>query len=604
MLTQFVIEPTGDVPHEVLQHGSPGFETTLDCNLRYIRTASSKCLLIVINRRTISELPQSAMAPAMTPLKSKFQSQTRICRYFGPSSCNHSSPTLPATFADLPQGIRMEIYTLACNPATYNHRYDYPAVILGAIGSRLAVNYIPMKRWEMWSDLRRVSRLVADDRLVWFCLNQLVCLDCTAIASLASEHSPIVRILPYCRHLMIRVDRPCVGYDIEGERGPHTCPAILSPSRWQRLCHHLAKTPSLVLCLEGRFHSLAYAEKIVEGLNRLRLSVLAIGDAGYPNPEMDKLLLLAIQPLVHAEILTRGPFRYLDLPVELRRHILSFTDLVLSPSAAVGWSDGDPPRFWRAPYAPEEEVGCWEKGLCSRKTLVQETHHLSLVQTVYPPCACFQAPKSLFIVCGTMTEDARQVFYSSNCFQLGMSSPPQQLDWKPLDARSVQEQTCPMRRIYLQAFLMKAIPTRYLQHLREIEFCIEDCDYSQIGSEVLQEWSHFLRAWEHHLGRLTLVLHISLPLSEHESAMLQPQPTSAAQFADQVKVVAPLRQLTRLRNFFVFVTVSRMTRNIDVHAVCEQERKLERLVMGDTYNAVDHGKPQHQTFSLDDDGFD
>lgn len=122
-----------------------------------------------------------------------------------------------------------------------------------------------------------------------------------------------------------------------------------------------------------------------------------------------------------------SPFRFMNLPRELRLQILQYTDLV-TPLKEVEWNPKDNfylhyrssgcPRSsgeydlcgdekqhygcqFRSCWENDEEIGCF----C-------QLYHSSYSSR----CQCWSQPTTLFLVCRVLCEDARAVFFSMNHF--------------------------------------------------------------------------------------------------------------------------------------------------------------------------------------------
>ncbi|TVY16627.1 hypothetical protein LARI1_G005821 [Lachnellula arida] len=121
------------------------------------------------------------------------------------------------------------------------------------------------------------------------------------------------------------------------------------------------------------------------------------------------------------------PFRYLDLPLEIRFKILEYTDLV-TPLRQVEWSSKN--KFgihysalscgnecgWKGPCSPIRYPSCQFRN-CWR--LDQENsgcfcqnHHAAFSSI----CRCWVPPTSLFLVCRELQQNAEAVFYAKNRF--------------------------------------------------------------------------------------------------------------------------------------------------------------------------------------------
>jgi hypothetical protein len=162
------------------------------------------------------------------------------------------------------------------------------------------------------------------------------------------------------------------------------------------------------------------------------------------------------------------PFRFADLPTEIRLRILEFTDLV-TPSASLHWDSvrryvmvyegraaRKPPR-----QCDVSDVGC----LCSR------------MHAVYSPdCRCWTDPTALFFVDRTTLILAREVFYRSHHFSIGYHMP-----------RS------PEKRDYPGFTYLSVIPSSAWRLLRSLKISSDEIPWEDPTAEACVQWLHMLR---------------------------------------------------------------------------------------------------------------
>ena len=166
---------------------------------------------------------------------------------------------------------------------------------------------------------------------------------------------------------------------------------------------------------------------------------------------------------------SESAFRYLDLPVELRRHILEFTDLI-APLKEIQW---DSRAGYHLKYASfcclQKEYGscpehmhhscqfrnCWEYApdgcFCRR-------YHSAFDSR----CNCWAPPASLFLISRSFRREALAVFFESNRF---IVIPPR-LD---VDIKAVTEDP---PRLDAAIFLKEVIPMEALPFLRDLEILL------------------------------------------------------------------------------------------------------------------------------------
>jgi hypothetical protein len=140
-------------------------------------------------------------------------------------------------------------------------------------------------------------------------------------------------------------------------------------------------------------------------------------------PRLDSLKELATLARLNVERLTRqpiqSPFRYGDLPKEIRLQILEYTELVSQFDLA--WTTRQPEalsyqslksKFYEhRRFQPEESNCCWK---CSPMADICSCflRHGAFSTT----CTCWTMPTQFFLVDRKMKDDAELVFYSNNHF--------------------------------------------------------------------------------------------------------------------------------------------------------------------------------------------
>lgn len=142
-----------------------------------------------------------------------------------------------------------------------------------------------------------------------------------------------------------------------------------------------------------------------------------------------------------------SPFRFTDLPADLRLEILGYTDLI-TPLKEVEWNPKDgyylryrdslcntryDPGLGSATcpetgdWVPDHRVpcdkdfyhhscqfrNCWRQDLAKRGCFCRRYHAAYSVSSPRK-CACWMPPQPLFLVCKQMYEDAQYIFFSHN----------------------------------------------------------------------------------------------------------------------------------------------------------------------------------------------
>ena len=401
----------------------------------------------------------------------------------------------------------------------------------------------------------------------------MVSFERTAVLSLAAaERSPLRRILPYCQYLYLWIRE-----DNESPVSPWPSRAResrLSLSEWSTVCRYLPSTP-LVVGLAGLDNE-DTAAKALEPLNEMPLSQVAILYYNTSNSETVKVVRSFFRQMIEKELLARGgPFRFLDLPRELRQRMLRFTHLV-APFREVLWKQRRFALYPRAQGLDCERDWKWARHFCCRSG------------RVYPPCACYRPPIYFFLVCRTMSEDARQVFYSSNRFIL-----VPELPLHPMAGDSMTLLTD------ANAFLSKALSVQSLRHLRDLEMFFYYRTYSAIAEEGRAgelAVNPTVQLLAQNMGRLSLTVQFDPHFSRAYADLHARDVPLETQLTAQARFVALLQPLRHLAAFFVSIghREDLTDRQDATRLVRDQEQRLERIVMGKKYDALRHGKTQRR----------
>ncbi len=170
---------------------------------------------------------------------------------------------------------------------------------------------------------------------------------------------------------------------------------------------------------------------------------------------------------------------FLTLPRELRLRILEFTDLV-TPSKEVWWCRSTGIYEWADVGGGDSDcldnnqypsncrfLECWYRTHAHTLTgdglhigCFCRRHHGAFSAT----CTCWVPPgPALFLVCRTLCEDARLVFFSANRFVV------HDLDIFPPDRLRKLRGDYPYERLAASQFLRQVIPTHCIAYLRFLE---------------------------------------------------------------------------------------------------------------------------------------
>lgn len=177
---------------------------------------------------------------------------------------------------------------------------------------------------------------------------------------------------------------------------------------------------------------------------------------------------------------------FVTLPRELRLRILEYTDLV-TPSKEVWWSRQNRKYQWADiggrsqcfdnSWSRCEFSECWYRSVTYDRTRMGlsigcfcRRRHSAFSST----CTCWAPPgPPLFLICRSLCEDARLVFFSANRFVVHdyeLSQP--WCVWLPspdLEDTGDPVSDYPYERFAASQFLHEVVPTHYIAHLRFLE---------------------------------------------------------------------------------------------------------------------------------------
>ncbi|KAK4096723.1 hypothetical protein N658DRAFT_501250 [Parathielavia hyrcaniae] len=354
--------------------------------------------------------------------------------------------------------------------------------------------------------------------------------------------------------------------------------------------------------------------------------------------------------------------RLLQLPRELRHQILEYTDLV-TPRREIMWTrlergyhyppggcSGDGFAF----CPPSRHHGCQLSGCHHQKCInydVYSSYHDSVGcfcrlrhAAFSPTCRCWAPPTPLFLVCRTLAEDARFVFFSLNRFvvsdALGSLNPYQAFNFESeepfelADGASFVEawrralgappptpprpSAYPAQRFAASQFLRDIVPANCLRHLRSLEFVFPPYNgqcWPQDGHPALLDWADTL-SWAK--TRLAVPI-LTLRLTMAGSRQWPPQPPDERQElsqeqGDQVlagyrRILSPLACLREhgLAHFYADFVSPWKWRNWMDNAPPEEQNpeaswqwvlssqdamneEAERFVLGDRYGQLSSRK--------------
>lgn len=380
--------------------------------------------------------------------------QRRVCSYFH-SRCKHSSPT-PITFWSLPQDIRDTIYR-------YSDILCGAVLLIGADDElKLPVCYEYGGRevfyyeeelapyWEAdldnYNDMRWLSSdFDADMTRYMFSKNEIYLVYDSAQENLRTflrysnqeicgiERLSVLLHRDYeVKHYEYCVSEPDTAQfnrlrswyephdlrtnSLDEEKFKSTVPEYQKRDRffvtyWRLFVERLRECKGLPrLHLRVAFDAfdsvlIEMLLKMLEGLNIGQLTVQieqSLGAAFAARVEQ------AIVSITAAERRTWQPFRFLDLPPELRSHILGLAGLI-NPQGKITVHPCDISKDPHSPGGWTFEEACTAEFWCMRHEFCSIT-----IGSVHPHCGCWEVPQSLFLICRQLWQEATHVLYSQN----------------------------------------------------------------------------------------------------------------------------------------------------------------------------------------------
>lgn len=512
--------------------------------------------------------------------------QTRVCSYYKSpgTSCTHVTRA-PTTFLSLPERSRHQIYRQAGLPNGASVRFK------GKHGVPFSYDdSTDAPAFASYYNLRLVSRFVSTDVTGFLCSHNetlLCCEDFTDLSILLDVAAVLVKSL----------GRLIIHLNVSSCNGPMCdfcrwhpvyarCrkPPLKSTSRrfqaiapvWRKVVDRLAlwgdfsKLKLNLICDVG---DITTAHLITEPIEQSRLPTGTIRLGSNRNAMLEDIALQVVHCSAAGINDRRKSFRFLDLPTELRWHILSFTDLV-APLRQIEWS----PRAKFTLRGSEAMHGpCTNRGFCHRQ------------HAVYPHCDCWVLPIPMFLVCRDMLQDARATFYASNRFIIAPSSS----DWRPNFRDKPFEASI---------FLTKVVPPKALSYLRDLEVIFPATEYNFRGIDqaVYNDWVRTIEYVAPRLKKLALQLYMGFELTPYTDPLrsVNIQGSQNALFRIHEQIVRPLSQLECLDCFFVCAdspfSHPRWTWKTIEQQIKDHEKRLEGLVMGSAYDSKAEGKMQRE----------
>lgn len=294
---------------------------------------------------------------------------------------------------------------------------------------------------------------------------------------------------------------------------------------WRRTVDYItahAKSSNLELYLIAHVHDHETALQVVDPIlsfARLRRCVIRLGHD--PDPILEKLAEeTALRATGHQVDESGLRFRFLDLPQEIRDQVLQYTEPV-TPIKEVMWNpkDGYSVCYCISSFDEEAEAffgedsairhsfkfrNCWATAgvgcFCRRFHAVSSSM-----------CHCWFPPRSLFLMCRDILNDARKIFFSKNRFIITSSKGP-----------NVIAEGTP-QRLEASVFLTNVVPFTSLRWLRSVELVFPpfEEDYLRATDPAYSGWLQTIDHVKKELciPMLNLHVHIADPQTDNGSVV-------------------------------------------------------------------------------------
>jgi hypothetical protein len=339
--------------------------------------------------------------------------------------------------------------------------------------------------------------------------------------------------------------------------------------------------------------------------------------------EISRLVQHVIEKLTHVQDQDSVPFRYLDLPLEIRFAILEYTDLV-SPRAVQwrpsNWIKRSPsctycPDHGQYVLADELEPPCschcspgpkiddafnWYRccGHCRPEDHSGICYCSSRDSIWSSSCSCQYLRRDLFSVSRQVRQDAIAVYYAYNKILVTPYNSPIIRLMDSYDCGWPAHGIHFMPKIELSLYL-SSIARNALQHIHWLEWILPTSQRTHLLPKT-PAWFDYLDTLllmenAMNISALTFTINISASgmtsdLNGYHHRMLLNE--DAWKWYETI--ILPVRRLGEagLKDFFVNL------RQVDVEGGrrVHHEQDLERAVMGKGYNSTEKGKPAERTF--------
>nr|POE61066.1 cell division control protein 3 [Quercus suber] len=278
-----------------------------------------------------------------------------------------------------------------------------------------------------------------------------------------------------------------------------------------------------------------------------------------------------------ASIPTPGGVGFMDLPTEVRLHILTFTDLV-APEVQIEWN---PQHGFYSRYQdpPSTNLSATD-GICRPYLCCRKLAHATYSRQ---PRTCWRSPRPLFLVCQQIHQEAIAVFFAHNKFTIV----PYVDTRKPATSD---------HKLAPAIFFKDAVPRSGLKYLNHVELVMPRLGetWTYFHRDEYVDWLRTLRMISVYLNPSSLRIYVCFtgfiwdksvfwPSSRHRNK----PPGATMAMRTYQRFVATFKILAQLRDFSVVCCDSAERKRTDQDQVkpTGREIELQRLVMGPHYDS-------------------
>lgn len=525
----------------------------------------------------------------------------------------HASAS-PASFLSLPEGLRYKIYKDAelitgdvLRIVQHNNtvqekndwRFIYNEAVLNISGSFDAPPYAvtgigePVDPGlEAYFNLSLTSWRVRADVAQYLCAQNSILLCCERYTDLSLLYGMRPHLIRALTHLTFHLDvashhnmrcrtwSSCCHHEWLGQahiKNNYKHLKLTSENfnffiaRWSNVLDYVAShavKSRLQLRIYANVDDVSVAEQILQPIERNGFAVRQLRLSREQNPALKNIASRGVDTT--AQIDSR-PFCFLDLPPELRQHVLSFTS-VLTPDLKI-FVRGK--RFVIFRESNDGSLQCPSEEFCSIAHDVQPIwKHYDT--PVWPPCDCWMPPSPIFLVCKEMLDDARALFFSANHFVV----------------ESGHRTGDQYRHFEASFFIGHLVPMDALSHLRSLElhFPARVHDFfgpstpSGIDKLIYADWRATIEYMALWIRKLKLRFHMGVPDRASPTSPLTHLETALErQFHTNVHIVRPLQRLPCIDRFEILVHwpfVGRHQSDLQ-EKLADHEMHLKSLVTGE-----------------------